>query len=137
MRMRLTRNREGEYRKQKGSDQGQLCWKSTWNKTNEEAPLIQPKSMIWVLLWILGREGNVELDDIQRNQLAQWLLLVKEVDETLARVIAFGVTPPKKRKSDVGNTEPDNTKKMRTRSASAKETAAKLPGKTTRRKANK
>ncbi|THU88724.1 hypothetical protein K435DRAFT_803304 [Dendrothele bispora CBS 962.96] len=80
---------------------------------------------------------HAELDDIQRNQLAQWLLLVKEVDETLARVIAFGVTPPKKRKLDAGNTEPDNTKKMRTRSASVKKTAANLPGKTTRRKANK
>ncbi|KAK7437560.1 hypothetical protein VKT23_018458 [Stygiomarasmius scandens] len=74
--------------------------------------------LVWIIVLLRGEENISERSDDQRRQIGEWVLLVREVEGTLGKVIQYGIWPPKKRKSMVAD-QPENAKRRRTTRAMA------------------
>ncbi|KAK7448896.1 hypothetical protein VKT23_013628 [Stygiomarasmius scandens] len=92
-------------------------------------------ALVWVLVLLLGEETISERTDEQRQQLSEWIIIAREVESTLGKVIQYGIWPPTsqhaKRKAAAAE-KPESPKRRKTRVTTGKKSikaVANKPGK--------
>ncbi|THU93969.1 hypothetical protein K435DRAFT_861033 [Dendrothele bispora CBS 962.96] len=71
-------------------------------------------ALVWILVLLLGEEKMSERSDEQRRQLVEWMILAKEVEELLGKVIEYGIWPPKQvKRRSTRSGKPENSKRQK------------------------
>ncbi|KAF5335437.1 hypothetical protein D9758_017828 [Tetrapyrgos nigripes] len=89
--------------------------------------------LIWLLHYFLGESPGEDLTDQQMTYIASWMVLCTEVEETLAKVMRWGITAPRKRKSATSPEETDQPRTTRRMVALQRVNDAAKPKSTKRR----
>ncbi|KAF5349377.1 hypothetical protein D9758_015527 [Tetrapyrgos nigripes] len=90
--------------------------------------------MVWSIVLLVGQQKIEERSDAQRVQIGEWMVLAREVEETLGKVIEFGIWPPSskqaaKRKAEQGERSENLKRAKKQNGAHSKVSGTKGRGK--------